>query len=241
MYRILTAILFSVGVACVLCAWLVLNRVVVHGRVNAIEIGMTFAAAIAAFWILSLKDWTQSRSTRLERELDDLSSFDDELVKLARKNDSFSFTKRNVVSANAVVDYLWVIQCKTFDFNVAIAKVKLRPGSRLDEGSVRKQLKAEFKRTCGGWFLKPLVLGVVLATSASHGWNADLLIDHNYARGIGIAWLIMLDEDAMTLSTAHYPRPLRTTCFYDGFTSYLVANGYALTNRSTGEAVRRGI
>ncbi len=241
MRRILTALLFSIGVPCVLCAFLILKRVVFRGTVDAIEIGILVASAIAAFWLLSLKEWAQSRSTRLERELDDLSSADDELVKMIRKNDSFSFIKRHVASANAALDYPWVIQSKTFDFNAAIAKVKPRPGSPLDEGSLRKQLKAELKRTCGGWFLKPLVVGVVLETSASHGWNADLFIDHNYAGGIRIAWLIMLEEDAMALSSAHYPRPLRTTCFYDEFVSYLLAKGYALTSRSTGAAVERAI
>jgi hypothetical protein len=241
MRRILTAILSSIAVASVLCFYLVLKRVLFQGSVDAIEAGMLFACAIAAFCVLSFKEWAQSRSTRLERELDDLSSVDDELVNLVRKNDAFRFIRCNVAPAHAALDYPWVIQSKTFDFNAAIAKVKLRPGRPLDANNLRKQLKADLKRTCGGWFLKPLVLGVVLEASASNGWSADLFIDHNYAGGIGIAWLIMLHEDAMTLSSAHYPRSLQTTIFYEEFLSHLLAKGYALTNRSAGAAVERGI
>lgn len=237
MRRILTAILFSIGVACILCAYLILRRVLFQGRIDALEVGVLFFGAIAAFWMLSLKEWAQSKSTRLERELEDLSSIDDELVNLVRKNDAFSFIKRNVVSADIAIDYSWVIQCKTFDFNAVIVKVKLRPESRFDEGSLRRRLKSDLKRTCGGWLLRPLVLGVVLEAIASHGWRADTFIDHNYAGGIGIAWMIILDEDAKTLSSAHYPRILRTTCFHDDFVKHLLAKNNSATH-STETAVR---
>lgn len=230
MRNILKALLFSIGVAIVLCACLALKRAV-RDKVDVIEVGILFACAIAAFWILAIKDSAQSRSTRRAREWDELSSVDDELVKLVRRNDEFSFIKCRVAPADAALGYTWVIQCATFDFNAAIAKVTLRRGHPFDESSLRQQIKADLKQTCGGWFLRPLVLGVVLETSDSNGWSADSFIDHNYAGGIGIAWLIVLDQGTMGLLSAHYPRSLRTTTFYDDFLTHLLGNGYALKNR----------
>lgn len=240
MLQFLKAILFSVGVTIVLSAFFVLRRALQGGKVDAFDAGMVFVCAVAAFWILAFKDWVQARNTKIQRELDDLSSIEDELVKLVRRNDAFSFTRRSVIAANAGLDYAWVIQSTSFDFNFAIAKVKLRQGHPIDANSLRKKIKTDLKPACGGWFLRPLILGVVLETSDSNDWHTDSFIDHNYASGIGIAWLIVLDKGTMRLSSARYPKSLRTTTFYDQFVSHLLAKGYAQANSSTEPADRCG-
>jgi hypothetical protein len=239
MRKSLQALISISVIAIFLCVYLAVRRIIFQGNVDVYELFLLFVATIVAFWFLLFKEWVQAKNIEHGRNLDDLALIDDDLVKLVKNNDLFCFSRRSVVSNHPAILYSWVIQNKTFDFNATIAEVKINEKQPLDQDVLSKQIKADLRAACGGWFLKPLILGIILKVQSTKGLYVQAIVDNNYARGVGIVWIIVLNETTMQFSASHYPRPLITTVFYDKFIEYFTLNGWKQDTVPRGKESRK--
>lgn len=184
-----------------------------------------FSMSMAAYWLLTWKDWAHTRGVKQQRELTALAHLDNDLVRLIERDASFSFRPRDVIVQPEPLHFEWILQSKTFDFNFALAEVELRGPEKLSEEVAQEQIKSALKAFCSRSYFNSLVVGIVVRTNLPGGFVASPLID-KYFWGIGIAWSVVVDQHNKRVMVAHYPRPLRTTPIYQAIADHFVELGY---------------